>query len=94
MPRTKADVEKDLAKVSAEWKKLNAERDDILQKRVGEVAQEKRRHEEAIKVLQGKIQQCDTVSANLKKVVAENEKKIDTLMKQIERLQAEKKTAP
>lgn len=93
MPRKKAEVVAEIDKVDKEYKKLKKERDLILTKSIGEVAQTRKKAVAAMEAAQKTIDQCDVATKNMKKQVETNDKKIETLGAKLEALVKEKQTA-
>lgn len=93
MARKKSAVEADIKKVDGEYKKLQKERDVILQKGLGDVAQTRKKAVAAIEAAQKTIDQCDIATKNMKKTVEVSDKKLDTLRTNLEKLVKEKQSA-
>jgi hypothetical protein len=93
MARKKTDVEAEIKKVDGEYKKLKKERDVILQKGIGDVAATRKKAVKMLEDAQKTIDQCDVSTKNMKKTVEQNDVKIDVLIKKLEALVNERKTA-
>lgn len=93
MPRKKSEVEVDIKKTDAEFKKLKKERDTILHKGIGQVADARKKALKAIEDAKKTIDQCDLATKNMKKTVQINDDKIDKLVDKLEKLVKEKQAA-